>query len=238
MYWLSDPQIWANLFTLTLLEIVLGVDNLIFIAIVSSRLPIEQQAATRRIGLLFAMVTRLILLACVVWIAGLTQALFSIGTHAFSGRDVLFIIGGLFLLIKGAQEIRELIIASHGVRELRNRGENRLLVIVQIMFFDIIFSLDSVITAVGLSQRLWVMSFAIVIAIMVMMFASEVLSRFIERYPRVKMLALSFLLLVGIVLVADGLAWHIPRAYLYIAIIFSVFVEFMNILAHKDKVNS
>ena len=234
---LSEPQIWANLFTLTILEIVLGVDNLIFIAIASSRLPVHQQPLARRIGLLLAMVSRLALLMCIAWLASLTQPVLTVLGQVFSGRDLVFVIGGLFLIYKAAQEIRDSIF--HRAQSHQHRSQPLFLVVViQIMIFDIVFSLDSVITAVGLSQHLWVMATAIIIAIIVMLIASEPLSRFIERYPSVKILALCFLVLVGFVLVADGFGQHIPRAYLYFSICFSIFVESMNILAARDNNNS
>jgi len=228
----SDPLIWSSLITLTVLEIVLGIDNLIFISVVSARLPEHQQARARRVGLSLALIFRIALLASIVWIVGLTQPIFSVGDFEFSWRDAILLGGGLFLLAKGTMEIHDTVegedphASGTGKAAVTFAG-----VIGQVIVLDIVFSLDSIITAVGMTQNLPVMIIAVVIAIIIMMVASEPVSDFIQRHPTTKMLALSFLLLVGMALVADGLHFHLPRAYLYFAIAFSMGVEVLNLLA-------
>jgi len=229
----SDPLIWSSLLTLTILEIVLGIDNLIFISVVSSRLPAHQQARARQIGLSLALIFRVALLASIVWIVGLTQPIFSIGSFDFSWRDAILFGGGVFLLAKGTMEIHDTV---EGASDYHAAGGGRMAVtfagvIGQVIVLDIVFSLDSIITAVGMTQNLPVMIIAVVIAIIIMMLASEPVSAFIQRHPTTKMLALSFLLLVGMALVADGLHFHMPREYLYFAIAFSMSVEVLNLLA-------
>ena len=232
--WLTDPQIWGALLTLTALEIVLGIDNVIFIALVAERLPAAQQARARAIGLSAALIMRLALLAAIAWIVGLTAPLFAVFGIAFSWRDVILFGGGLFLLVKATLEIHRSVEGEHG----SGGGEGRAsfaVVIAQIMLLDLIFSLDSIITAVGMTDQLPVMFVAVIIAVAVMFFAAAAVSGFIARHPTTKMLALSFLLLVGVALVADGLHFHIPRGYLYFAIAFSVLVEFLNLAAGKAR---
>jgi predicted tellurium resistance membrane protein TerC len=231
---LLDPTVWASLLTLTALEIVLGIDNLLFISILSNRLPVEQQASARRSGLALAVVTRLLLLASIAWLAGVTKPLFSRFGYEISLRDLILLGGGLFLLAKGTTEIHATV---EGVEEEMREAKaaSYLAVIIQIAILDIVFSLDSVITAVGMAQHLPVMATAIIIAIGIMMFAAEPLSKFINTHVSVKMLALSFLILVGVALVADGLHFHIPRGYLYFAIAFSVGVEILNLLAKQRR---
>jgi len=229
----SDPLIWSSLVTLTVLEIVLGIDNLIFISVVSARLPAHQQSRARQIGLSLALFFRVGLLASIVWIVGLTQPIFSIGSFDFSWRDAILFGGGLFLLAKGTMEIHDTV---EGAGEGHAAGGGRTAVtftgvIGQVIVLDIVFSLDSIITAVGMTQNLPVMIIAVVIAIFIMMMASEPVSAFIQRHPTTKMLALSFLLLVGMALVADGVHFHLPREYLYFAIAFSMSVEVLNLLA-------
>ena len=228
-----DPQAWAALATLIVMEIVLGIDNLIFISVVSARLPQHQQARARRIGLSLALIFRVALLASIVWIVGLTQPIFSIGTFDFSWRDAILFSGGLFLLAKGTMEIHDTVEGHDGAHGV---GTGRTAVtftgvIGQVIVLDIVFSLDSIITAVGMTQNLPVMIIAVVIAIIIMMWASEPVSAFIQRHPTTKMLALTFLLLVGMALVADGLHFHLPREYLYFAIAFSMGVEVLNLIA-------
>jgi len=234
MDFLLDPQVWASLLTLTALEIVLGIDNLVFISILSNRLPVHQQVKARRTGLMLAVITRLLLLASIAWLAGLTEPLFSVGGHGVSMRDVILIGGGLFLLAKGTTEIHTTV---EGVEEEMREAKaaSFVVVIVQIMLLDIVFSLDSVITAVGMAQHLPVMALAIIIAVIIMIFAAEPLSRFISEHLSVKMLALSFLILVGVALIADGMGFHIPKGYLYFAIAFSVGVEALNLAATKRR---
>lgn len=231
-------EILFSLFTLVLLEIILGIDNLVFIAIFSSRLPLSQQKLARRLGLGLALITRLWLLAFAVKIIGLTKPLFTLFSLTFSGRDLFFLFGGLFLLIKGTQEIHtEIDKKVKRKYEERKTAKTKLITTVfQISLFDIIFSLDSILTAVGLTQRFWVMAFAILIAIAMMFFVSEPLTRFINQYPSVKMLALSFLLLIGTTLIADAFHFELPRSYIYFSVCFSLFVEMLNILlAQKHR---
>ena len=234
MAFLLDPEIWASLLTLTALEIVLGIDNLLFISILSSRLPLEQQPSARRSGLALAVLTRLLLLASIAWLAGVTTPLFNVLHRPVSLRDLVLLGGGLFLLAKGTTEVHATV---EGVEEeiRESRAASFLGVIIQIAVLDIVFSLDSVITAVGMAQHLSVMAAAIIIAIGIMMFAAEPLSRFINAHLSVKMLALSFLILVGLALVADGVGFHIPKGYLYFAIAFSMGVEILNLTAAQRR---
>ena len=231
---LLDPQVWISLLTLTALEIVLGIDNLVFISILSNRLPAQQQSVARRAGLALAVITRLLLLASIAWLANLTTPLFTVLEHPVSLRDLILLIGGLFLLAKGTTEIHATV---DGVEEEMRAAKptSFISVIIQIMILDIVFSLDSVITAVGMAQHLSVMAAAIIIAVGIMLFAADPLSRFINDNVSVKMLALSFLILVGMALLADGLHFHIPKGYLYFAIAFSVGVEALNLAATRRR---
>jgi predicted tellurium resistance membrane protein TerC len=222
-------DIAASLLTLTALEIVLGIDNIVFISVLSQRLPKPRQTAARRAGLALAVVTRLGLLATIAWLAGVTRPLFSLLGHGFSVRDLVLLAGGLFLLAKGTTEIHATVEAHEHTRTARAASFGS--VIAQIAVLDIVFSLDSVITAVGMARHLWVMATAVVIAVAIMMVAAEPLSAFIEKHVSVKILALSFLILVGVALVADGLGFHIPKGYLYFAIAFSIGVESLNLMA-------
>jgi predicted tellurium resistance membrane protein TerC len=231
---LTDPHSWASLLTLTALEIVLGIDNIIFISITAARLPAHQQATARRLGLALALFARLALLASITWIANLKSPLFFVGEFGVSARDLILIGGGLFLLAKGTMEIH------HSVEGGGDHGEGRAKatftsVIIQILILDIVFSLDSVITAVGMAEHVSIMATAVIIAVAVMLFAAGPTSAFVERHPTVKMLALSFLLLVGVALIADGLHFHIPKGYLYFAIAFSVLVEGLNLWARRKR---
>lgn len=229
-----DPNLWAALFTLTVLEIVLGIDNLIFLAIVSSRLPDQQQPSARRFGLFMAMFMRIALLSMLTWIAALTTPLVTIAGFDVSWRDMVLGVGGLYLVYKGVMEIHEFV-EGEGEAAIKARA-SYFTVIIQIMVLDLVFSLDSIVTAVGMTDNLPVMIAAIVIAIFVMMFAADGVSGFINRHPTVKMLALAFLILVGTALIADAAHFHIPRAYLYFAIAFSIGVEALNIWArHKEN---
>lgn len=231
---LSDPQVWASLLTLTALEIVLGIDNIIFISIMASKLPVHQQQQARRIGLALALITRLMLLASIAWVAKLTEPLFSVAGWGVSGRDLILILGGMFLIAKGTLEIHHTV-EGHEEGGAAPKTATFTSVVVQIMLLDIVFSLDSVITAVGMSDHLPVMITAVVIAMAVMLFASGPVGDFVNRHLTVKMLALSFLLLVGLALVADGFGFHIPKGYLYFAIAFSVLVEALNLLAAAKR---
>lgn len=231
---LLDPQVWISLLTLTLLEIILGIDNLIFISLVSNRLPVSQQSRARRTGLALAVITRLMLLAGMAWLVGLTNPLFAVIGHPVSPRDLILAAGGLFLLAKGTVEIHATV---EGVEEeiRQSRVSGFWAAIAQILVLDVVFSLDSVITAIGMAQHLPVMAAAVIIAIAVMLLASESLSRFVNDHLSVKLLALAFLILVGMALIADGIGFHIPRGYLYFAIAFSAFVEFLNLQAAKKR---
>ena len=228
MDWFADPQIWIALFTLTALEIVLGIDNIIFISILAGKLPAEQQQRARTIGLALAMITRLALLFSLTWIMQLTKPWFSVLNHDISGRDVILILGGLFLLAKSTMEIHEKL---EGTEESDGRRAARSFwsTIVQIMLLDIVFSLDSVITAIGMVDQLAVMVAAVVIAVGFMLVFAGPVSNFVERHPTIKMLALSFLLLIGLALIGEGFDMHIPKGYIYFAMAFSVFVELLNL---------
>jgi predicted tellurium resistance membrane protein TerC len=237
MEWMATPEAWIALATLTVLEIVLGIDNVVFIAIVAGRLPDTQQEKAWRIGLGLAMLTRLALLFSIVWVTRLTTPLFSMLGHPFSGRDLILIGGGLFLLGKATHELHHNLEGDRKSEGKKSRGWGTTFtgVLVQIVLLDIIFSLDSVITAVGIADQVAVMSLAIIIAVGVMMMAAQSISGFIRRHPTVKMLALSFLLLIGMALVAEGVGQHIPKGYLYFAMGFSIFVEMMNLRAGQAR---
>jgi predicted tellurium resistance membrane protein TerC len=224
---LTDPQIWIALATLTFLEIVLGVDNIIFISILSGKLPLEQQPRARRLGLLGALVTRLLLLMSLAWIIRLTEPWFTIIGQEISGRDLILIVGGLFLIGKSTYEIHDKLEGEEG-HASKKVAASFISVIVQIMLLDIVFSLDSVITAVGMVDQLWVMITAVLIAVGIMMASAEAISAFVHKHPTVKMLALSFLLLIGLSLMMEGFDHHIPKGYIYFAMGFSVFVEMVN----------
>jgi predicted tellurium resistance membrane protein TerC len=228
MDWIADPQIWIALATLTFLEIVLGVDNIIFISILSGKLPPEQQPRARRLGLLGAMIMRVLLLLSLAWIIRLTAPWFTVLGQEISGRDLILILGGLFLLAKSTFEIHDKLEGEegHGSKRVAASFSS---VIIQIMLLDIVFSLDSVITAVGMVDELWVMVTAVIVAVGIMMWSAEPISAFVHRHPTVKMLALSFLLLIGLSLLAEGFDHHIPKGYIYFAMGFSVFVEAINL---------
>lgn len=235
MDWFFDPQIWASLLTLTGLEIVLGIDNLVFIAILAGRLPAERQDRARRIGLSLALITRLALLASIAWMIGLTRPLFGVYGHGVSWRDIILVLGGLFLVYKGTAEIHQRLEGEALHQAASRRKASFAGVIVQIVLLDIVFSLDSVITAVGMASLFWVMAAAITIAVVIMLAASKPLAAFVERHPTVKMLALSFLLLIGMTLIADGTGFHVPKGYIYAAIGFSIAVEALNQLAARRR---
>ena len=234
---LLTPGAWASLATLTVLEIVLGVDNLIFLSIVAGRLPKPQQKLGRRLGLLAAVVTRLGLLASAAWVVTLTDPIFVLEDFSVSWRDLLLIGGGLFLLAKSTLEIHESVEGEMEEEcEVKAVANNMLaMVVLQIAVIDIVFSFDSVMTAVGMSDHFEVMATAVVIAVIVMIFAAEPVSAFVEEHPTVKMLALSFLILIGVSLIADGLHFHIPKGYLYFAVAFSVGVEALNLWASRRR---
>jgi predicted tellurium resistance membrane protein TerC len=226
--WLTSPQTWIALVTLTSLEIVLGVDNVIFVSILASRLPLAQQPRARRLGLFLAMFMRIALLFSITWLIRLTAPLFGLFGHEFSGRDLILLAGGLFLIGKATYEIHDKLEGDEGHGSARIAASFTA-VIVQVMLLDIVFSLDSVITAVGMANDLPVMVAAVVIAVGVMMWSAGAIASFVDRHPTVKILALSFLLLIGVSLMSDGLHQHIPKGYIYFAMAFSVFVETVNL---------
>ncbi len=228
MDWLTNPEIWIALATLTALEIVLGIDNIIFISILAGKLPVNQQAKARQVGLGLALVTRILLLLSLSWVIGLTEPLFSLLGRGISGKDLILLLGGLFLIGKSTHEIHERL---EGAEEHAGAAgaASFLGIIVQILLLDIVFSLDSVITAVGMADELSVMVAAVVIAVGVMMVAAGPIGDFVHRHPTVKILALSFLILIGVALLGEGLDFHIPKGYIYFAMAFSVIVELLNI---------
>jgi predicted tellurium resistance membrane protein TerC len=235
--WVTNPEIWLSLVTLSALEIVLGIDNLVFIAILTGRLPAHQRALGRRVGLALALVTRLMLLATLAWIVGLVEPVFSVAGKAFSWRDLILIGGGLFLLWKATVEIHEMVEkgedepdSPQGAAGVTFRG-----VVLQIAVIDIIFSLDSVITAVGMADQLWVMVTAVVIAMIIMIAAANPLAEFVSAHPTIKMLALAFLLLIGVILIVDGFGLHVPKGYIYFALAFSVAVETLNHFVRRRR---
>jgi predicted tellurium resistance membrane protein TerC len=233
--WLSDPAIWTALLTLTALEIVLGIDNIIFISILADRLPANQRQRARTTGLLLAMLMRIAMLFSLGWILGLTQTLFTVASHPFTGRDLILLLGGLFLLFKATTEIHAKLEGAEHERETGAGTVSFSSVIVQIVLLDIVFSLDSVITAIGLTSNITIAVVAVVISIGVMLVAAKPLADFVNQHPTVKILALSFLLLIGMTLVAEGLGQHIPKGYIYFAMAFSVGVEILNLRVRKKS---
>lgn len=233
--WLLDPSAWMALATLTLLEIVLGIDNIIFIAILVGKLPKEQRDKARILGLALAMLTRIALLASLFWIMKLTEPLFTIFGNDISGRDIILIIGGLFLIYKSTHEIHSQLESAEDEKQISKKSLRFFPALIQIAILDIIFSLDSVITAVGMADHLEVMVIAIILAVLIMMVASKSISDFVEKNPTIKTLALAFLILIGIALIADGLDFHIPKGYIYFAMAFSLIVECINIYASKKN---
>jgi predicted tellurium resistance membrane protein TerC len=246
MEWLANPEIWISLITLTVLEIVLGIDNIIFISIMASKLPASKQKKARQVGLALAMITRVLLLLSLSWIMTLTSPLFNMAEwidstdnellkqFAISGRDLILIIGGLFLIYKSTSEIHDKLEGSE------HHSDTKAVVtfsgvILQILILDIVFSLDSVITAVGMADHIEVMITAVIIAVVVMMLSAGAISEFVNKHPTVKMLALSFLLLIGVSLLAEGFDQHIPKGYIYFAMAFSVLVEMLNLKMNKGK---
>jgi predicted tellurium resistance membrane protein TerC len=227
MDWIADPSVWIALLTLTALEVVLGIDNIVFISILAGKLPAHQQAKARTVGLMLAMITRVLLLLALAWIIRLTAPLFSVFGKDISGRDLILLLGGLFLVAKSTVEIHHKLEGDEHA-EVKAHPSFRS-VIVQILLLDVVFSLDSVITAVGMVDRVGVMIAAVMVAVAVMLFAAGPISSFVERHPTVKMLALSFLLLIGFTLIAEGLGQHISKGYIYFAMGFSVFVEMLNL---------
>lgn len=235
MEWLADPNIWIAFATLTVLELVLGIDNVIFISILAGKLPPEQQAKARFIGLALALVFRVVLLFSLSWVMGLTAPLFSVAGYNISGRDLILILGGLFLIGKSTHEIHGSLEGEEG-HAVKKVYASFGAVIVQISLLDIVFSLDSVITAIGMVDKVPIMIAAVVISIIAMMLFAGSIGAFVQKHPTIKMLALAFLLLIGFTLVVEGLHMHIPKGYIYVAMAFSVFVEFLNMrLRRKSK---
>ena len=237
MDWLTHSHIWMALLTLTALEIVLGIDNIIIISILTGKLPHHQQARARIWGLGLAMFMRVALLFSITWIMGLTHPLFVVFNKEITGRGLILIAGGLFLLAKSTHEIHEKLEGAEEVFEVKKKGAF-FSVIIQILLLDIVFSLDSVITAVGMSNQLGVMVAAVVMAVVFMMFFSHAISHFVHTHPTIKMLALSFLLLIGVMLIAEGLGQHVSKSYIYFAMAFSVFVEMLNLRIRAKSSNS
>ena len=231
---LTDPQAWIAFLTLTALELVLGIDNIVFISILVDRLPPERRDFTRRLGLALALIMRILLLLTLAWLAGLTAPLFTVLGEEISGRDLILIAGGVFLIWKATSEI-------HGMIEGENHGEERRVaatfagILAQIAVIDLVFSLDSIITAVGMVDEVPVMIAAVIVAVLLMMVAAGPIGRFVSRHPTVKTLALSFLIMVGMALVADGLDFHVPKGYIYFAMAFSVGVEMLNLRMRRNR---
>ncbi len=237
MSWITDPEIWAALITLAGLEIVLGIDNIIFLTIMANKLPVHQRARARTIGLAGACITRILLLLSLAWLARLTAPLFTVLAQEISGRDLVLIFGGLFLLAKATFELHEQVEDDHQTAEgaMGKALSGFFSVIVQIMIIDIVFSLDSVITAVGMTQNIPVMVAAIMIAVGVMMFFAGPVGSFVEKHPTIKVLALAFLILIGMALVGEGFDAHVPKGYLYFAMAFSMGVEMINMRIRKNQ---
>ena len=234
MAFLSDPQIWISLLTLTALEIVLGIDNIIFISILSGKLPPAEQPKARQLGLSLALITRIMLLCSLAWMVKLTAPLFTISGFGLSGRDLILLAGGLFLIVKSTMEIHEKL--EGGEEHMNSSVKPKFAaIIVQILLLDVVFSLDSVITAIGMASQLWVMITAVVLSIGVMLKYAGVISDFVHKHPTLKMLALSFLLLIGVTLVAEGTHQHVNKGYIYFAMAFSFGVEILNLRLRKGR---
>jgi predicted tellurium resistance membrane protein TerC len=233
MDWLTDPSVWIGLLTLTVLEIVLGIDNIIFISILAGKLPADERAKARRLGLLGAFFSRILLLLSIAWVVKLTTPLFTLFGVDVSGRGLILILGGVFLIGKATHEIHDKLEGNSEAEQQARAARSLVAVVAQIMVIDIVFSLDSVITAVGMVDQVAIMVAANVIALGIMLFASGPISAFVDRHPTIKMLALSFLVLIGTNLVAEGIGQHIPKGYTYFAMAFSVLVEMLNIRARK-----
>src|SRR5215217_6250277 len=229
----ADPQVWASLFTLTVLEVVLSIDNLVVIAVLVGKLPKERQATARYIGMTLALVPRLVLLVFIGWIIGLTEPLFELFGHGVSGKDLILAAGGLFLIYKATHEIHGALEGEEGEASARVMA-NYAAVVAQIAIINLVFSIDSIVTAVGMANEIWVMAVAVILSMIVLMAASKPVGDFVERHPTVKILALGFLIMIGMTLVADGLGAHVPKGYIYTAMVFSVFIELIN-MQHRRK---
>lgn len=234
MEWLADPNAWIGLLTLTVLEIVLGIDNIVFISILSGKLPAHQQKRARLIGLSLAMLMRILLLLSITWVMGLTRPLVTIAGFEVTGRAIILVAGGLFLLVKSTHEIHDQI-EGEGEHQQPRAVASILAVLLQIALLDLVFSIDSVITAVGMVDEIAIMIIGVVLAVIVMMVFAGPVSGFVQRHPTVKMLALSFLLLIGVNLIAEGVGFHIPRGYTYFAMAFALFVEMLNLRIRSRK---
>lgn len=234
MEWITEPQAWIAFLTLTVLELVLGVDNIVFISILAGKLPPDQRKRARTVGLGLAMFTRIALLFSLSWLIRLIAPLFEVLGHEFSGRDLIMLGGGLFLLAKSTYEIHQKLEGEEGHASARV-GPSFISVIVQILLLDVVFSLDSVITAIGMVDHIQIMIAAVVVSVAFMMMFAGSISRFVDRHPTVKMLALSFLLLIGVTLIAEGFGQHISKGYIYFAMAFSVFVEMLNLRLRKSR---
>ena len=235
MDWISNPDIWISFLTLCALEIVLGIDNLIFISILSSKLPQEQQAKARQLGLGLALLMRIGLLFSISWIMDLKDDLFTVGSVGISGRDIILILGGLFLIYKSVKEIHEKVEHDHEKEDEMAKSASFNAVIVQIILIDMVFSLDSVITAVGMTDYVGVMIAAVIVSIVIMMLTANTISGFVNRHPAIKVLALAFLIMIGVALVAEGLDFHIPKGYIYFSMAFAIIVESINIALGTRK---
>jgi predicted tellurium resistance membrane protein TerC len=232
---LTSPEAWAALLTLTALEIVLGIDNVIFLSVIVSRIPPAQAKRARQVGLLLALVFRIVLLSLLVWLIGLTEPVLTVKSVALSWRDIILIGGGLFLIAKATHEIHGEVEAAHGEAEPKSAASAFFWVIIQIIVIDLVFSLDSIITAIGMAQDIEIMVAAVIIACFIMYVSSGPVSKFVADHPTTKMLALAFLVLIGVALVADGFKFHIPRGYIYFAIVFAAAVEMFNVLAKRNR---
>jgi len=236
--WLTDPTIWASFITLTAMEVVLGIDNIVFLSVIVARLPLNIRDRARQIGLALALIFRVAMLFGITWLIGLTDALFEIAGEEISWRDIILISGGLFLLAKGTHEIHQSVESEDEEEEEGSSGQISsafAMVILQIAVIDLVFSIDSIITAIGMAQHIEVMVAAVTISIVIMYVAANSVSAFIDAHPTTKMLALSFLLLIGVALVADGIGLHIPRGYIYFAMAFAASVEVVNVMASKRR---
>ena len=235
---LTSPEAWAALLTLTALEIVLGIDNVIFLSVVVARIPERQARQARQIGLALALVFRILLLSLLVWLIGLTHAIFTVKDMAFSWRDIILIGGGLFLIAKATHEIHAEVEADESEDVGAKTYAPFSMIVLQIVMVDLVFSIDSIVTAIGMAQDLEIMIAAVIIACVIMYVSSGPVARFVAEHPTTKMLALAFLVLIGVALVADGFKFHIPRGYIYFAIVFSAAVEFFNVLAKRNRKKS
>jgi predicted tellurium resistance membrane protein TerC len=234
--WITDPAVWVSLVTLTVMEIVLGIDNIVFISVIVGKLPPENAKRARQLGLAMALVFRILLLLTLFWLIGLTSTLFSAGGHDFSWRDLVLLAGGAFLIYKATREIHSDVEGEHDEGPETGPRASFGMIVAQIALIDLVFSIDSIVTAIGMVEYVGVMIAAVVIAVAIMYVASGPVAGFIERHPTTRMLALSFLLLIGVALVADGIGFHIPRGYIYVAMGFSALVEVLNVVAKRNRV--